>query len=335
VTSSFKTLTPHAAVIAALLGITALPSFADEGGVPFWLSGQLGSMAAVPSAPGWQAAVIYYHSSLSAGSGTSIPRGGRVELGLNAKPDLVFLNSTYVFAQPLFGGQASLGLTGAFGNMGASISGTATGPLGNTVTGSRSESTFGVADLYPMFQIKWNHGVNNFMTYVTGDIPVGTYDVNSIANIGIGHGAIDAGGGYTYLDPKSGYEFSIATGFTYNFRNTDSDYRNGVNWHVDWGASKFLTKQLLVGAVGYYYQQITADTGSAAILGDFKSRIAGAGPQIGYIIPMGETQGYLNLKGYYEFEHQNRPQGWNVWLTFAMSPAAPRPESSPPPRIRK
>ncbi len=24
---------------------------------------------------------------------------------------------------------------------------------------------------------------------------------------------------------------------------------------------------------------------------------------------MGETQGYLNLKGYYEFEHQNRPQG--------------------------
>ncbi|MGM4988149.1 SphA family protein [Tardiphaga sp. 841_E9_N1_2] len=324
-----------AATVAAFAFFAPAATFADEGGVPFWLSGQFGSLVATPSTPGWQAAAIYYHSSVSAGRGAVFPRGGRIEAGLNAKPDLLFLNSTYVFATPLLGGQASIGLTGAFGNMGASISGTVTGPLGNTVTGSRNESVFGVADLYPMFQIKWNQGVNNFMTYVTGDIPVGTYDVNSIANIGIGHGAIDAGGGYTYFDPKSGYEFSVATGFTYNFRNTDSDYQNGVNWHVDWGASKFLTKQLLVGAVGYYYQQITADTGSGAVLGAFKSRIAGVGPQIGYIIPMGETQGYINLKSYYEFEHQNRPQGWNVWLTFALSPAAEPPQSSPPPRVRK
>jgi hypothetical protein len=27
------------------------------------------------------------------------------------------------------------------------------------------------------------------------------------------------------------------------------------------------------------------------------------------------------LKGYKEFAAQNRPVGWNTWLTFAISPA--------------
>ena len=33
-------------------------------------------------------------------------------------------------------------------------------------------------------------------------------------------------------------------------------------------------------------------------------------------------QGYLNLKGYGEFDAANRPSGWNTWLTFSISPAA-------------
>jgi len=72
------------------------------------------------------------------------------------------------------------------------------------------------------------------MTYVTGDIPVGTYDPSNLANIGIGHGAIDGGVEYTYLNTQSGHEFSAVTGLTYNFKNTDTDYRKGVDWHLDW-----------------------------------------------------------------------------------------------------
>jgi hypothetical protein len=39
-------------------------------------------------------------------------------------------------------------------------------------------------------------------------------------------------------------------------------------------------------------------------------------------------QGYLNLKGYYEFAADNKPQGWNVWLSFVISP--PTPGATPP-----
>jgi hypothetical protein len=60
----------------------------------------------------------------------------------------------------------------------------------------------------PLASLTWNKGNNNFMTYVTGDIPVGTYSSTSLSSIGIGHAAIDAGGGYTYLNNTTGLEFS-------------------------------------------------------------------------------------------------------------------------------
>lgn len=317
-----------ALAVAALAPNVAL---SDEAGVSFWLPGQFGSMAATPAQPGWSFASIFYHSGVIAGGDKVFPRGGRLEAGLNGRPDLVFGNATYVFASPVFGAQAALGLTGAFGVMRAGIDATVTGPMGNVISGSRTDTLFGLADLYPMATLKWNHGVNNFMTYLTGDIPVGSYDVNRIANIGIGHGAIDGGVGYTYFDPHAGYEFSMVTGFTYNFKNTSTDYQNGVDWHLDWGASKFLSKQVHAGLVGYFYQQVTGDSGSGATLGPFKSRVIGIGPQIGFLFPVGDMHGYLNMKAYREFAAENRPEGYSVWLTFAvsMAPHEPSPQRRP------
>jgi hypothetical protein len=173
------------------------------------------------------------------------------------------------------------------------------------------------------------------MTYLTGDIPVGAYNSSNLANLGIGHGAIDGGGGYTYLDQKTGHEFSVVTGLTYNLVNPSTNYQNGIDWHLDWGASQFLSKQLLVGAVGYVYDQISGDSGSGNIVGPFESRVIGIGPQIGYMFPVGKMQGYLNLKGYGEFDANNRPSGYNVWLTFAISPPAPNPPAASAPMIYK
>ena len=60
--------------------------------------------------------------------------------------------------------------------------------------------------------------------------------------------------------------------------------------------------------------------------------MAAAGPQIGFIFPVGGMQGYLNLKAYKEFAAENRPEGWNAWVTFVISPAPPVP-TAPPKRI--
>jgi hypothetical protein len=149
-------------------------------------------------------------------------------------------------------------------------------------------------------------------------IPVGSYKTGRLANIGINHWAVDIGGGYTYFNPETGREFSATAGFTYNFENEDTNYQNGIDAHLDWGASQFMSEQLHVGLAGYFYYQLTGDSGSGALLGDFKSRVNGIGPQVGYIFNIGDKQAYLNLKGYWEFNAKNRPEGWNTWLTLSV-----------------
>jgi len=125
-----------------------------------------------------------------------------------------------------------------------------TGPGGLSLSGSRSHSVFGAGDLYPTGSLRWNQGVNNFMTYLTGDIPVGLYNAQNLANLGIGHGAIEAGGGYTYFDQQTGHEFSAVIGATYNLINPATQCKNGIDGHLDWGASQFLSVSLQVGANG-------------------------------------------------------------------------------------
>jgi hypothetical protein len=317
------------AVVAACFA--GRPAFADEGGLSFWLPGNFGSLAAVPGTPGWSWVTVYYHSTVAAGAGQQFPRGGRIDVGISGQGDLAFFGPTYIFATPVLGGQASFSLIGVAGRNAASAALSLTGPLGNTIALNRTQDLTSYGDVIPQVTLKWNQGVNNFMVYGTGDIPVGDYDPNRLANLGIGHGAIDLGGGYTYFDPAAGNEFSGVAGLTYNFKNTDTNYQNGMDFHFDWGASHFFAKQLQLGVAGYYFQQVTDDFGAPAALGGFRSRIAGVGPQIGYIFPMGDKlQGYLNLKGYREFAAQNRPEGWNTWLTFAISPAAEPPAAAKP-----
>jgi hypothetical protein len=336
-------------VLAAGFAFASSIARADEGGVSFWVPGFFGSLAAAPQVPGWSLATIYYHTTVSAGADVAfarqVPVGhlnvnftGNVNANLNADADLGIAIPQYVFATPVLGGQASVAMVTSVGSNRVSVDAALTGNLGLggpgfTVGGSRSDSTTGGGDLLPMASLRWNSGVHSWMTYITGDIPVGDYNPTQLASIGIGHGAIDAGGGYTYFNPATGHEFSAVLGFTYNFINPDTQYKNGVDMHLDWGASQFLTKQWMVGIVGYVYDQLSCDSGSGDRVGCFESRVIGIGPQVGYLFPIGELQGYLNLKAYGEFDNAHRPDGWNVWLTFAISPS--RPTAAPSHLITK
>src|SRR5213083_52717 len=119
------------------------------------------------------------------------------------------------------------------------------------------------------------------MTYITGDVPVGAYDSARLSNLGIGHGAIDAGGGYTYFNPQTGHEISGVLGLTYNFKNTATQYQNGVDLHFDWGASQFRSKQVMVGLVGYVYKELGCDSGSGDRVGCFQSQVVASVPRSG------------------------------------------------------
>ena len=335
----------RARLAAATLFLTAFamldvrPAAADQGGISVWLPGAFGSFAAAPGTPGWSLAAIYLNSNVSAGgdvaASRSIQLGNRttnltvnLDASLHANAGVGALVPTYVFATPVLGGQLALSVMGVVGLQDARIDANITGalgPIGFATQRTVSDSLFSYGDLFPQATLKWNNGVHNYMIYGLGDIPVGDYNPHRLVNLGLGHGAADGGVGYTYFNPQTGHEFSVVTGVTYNLTNTDLDYQNGIDWHLDWGASQFVSKQMHVGLVGYAYQQLTGDSGSGATFGDFKSRVFGIGPQVGFMFPVGSMNGYMNLKGYKEFGAEHRPEGWNAWLTFVISPRAPEP----------
>jgi hypothetical protein len=324
-----------------VLALTAMPqrALADASGLSFWLPGTFGSLAATPVAPGWAYSTIYLHLQMSGGGGknfvTSNGIPGSVAAGLNAHADVLVEGITYTSALPVLGGQAGFTVLAAPGDIGVGINASLTGPLGNTVSGSKFDNRATVSDVFYQGTLKWNQGVNNEMVYISGNIPSGTYDPNRLANLSFGFEAVDAGAGYTYLNPKTGHEFSIVGGLTYSTINPYLQYQNGIDAHLDWAASQFVTKDVLVGVAGYYFQQITDDSGPGATLGGFRGMAVGIGPQIGFLFPVGDSQGYLNVKGYRDLEVENRPQGWSTWVTFSIQPKAPAPPATATPISRK
>lgn len=304
-----------ALTLAGILTVGAPEIHADEGGVPFWFSGQFASLAAVPATPGWSLTTSPYYYNGSAGRGKTFQKGETVYASVDSSAPLLLLQPGYAAKKKIFGGQPYIGIGWGVGVNRTSADLTLSMPPSQF---KRSDTTSGGTDLYPYASLSWNKGNDNWMTYLTGDIPVGAYNPNRLANLGIGHAAIDAGGGYTYFNEKTGREFSAVLGATYNFENNDTNIQNGIDSHLDWGASQFLSANWEVGIVGYVYQQVTADSGSGNRLGSFKSRVAAVGPEVGYAFTYRKKAAYFNLRGYYEFWAKNRVEGYAIFGTLVL-----------------
>ncbi|QWE19876.1 transporter [Polynucleobacter sp. AP-Kolm-20A-A1] len=288
---------------------------ADEGGVPFWLSGQYASMAAVPMATGWSLVAMPYSYSGSADKSKTFQHGQSVNAGLSARESFMLIQLGYVAEEKVLGGQPYVGLGWGPGTNTTTASVSVINP---NVQLNRSNTSNGSTDIYPLASLTWNKGNNNFKTYITGDIPVGTYSPTSLSSIGIGHAAMDAGGGYTYLNNTTGLEFSGIVGATYNWQNNQTNYKNGIDSHLDWSISQFVSQSWQVGIAGYVYYQLTADTGSGDNVGAFKSRVSAVGPQIGYLFNIGAKQAYINVRAYKEFWAQNRVEGYATIATVSI-----------------
>lgn len=317
----------NARFLAAILPIVALAPLnlatADQGGVAFWQSGQYASEAAVPASPGWSLSSGVYGYGGKADASKAFMIGNSVVLGTKSHSAIFSLQPSYTPATTVLGGTVSLGLGFGGGYNRVSSSAVVASAEGGGVA-HRSGSIWGASDLAPLASLSWGHGANNWMTYVTGNIPVGSYNSQRIANIGIGHGAVDAGAAYTYQDAKSGLEFSAVGGLTYNLENFSTNYRNGIDSHLDYAASKSLSANTQLGIVGYLYYQLTGDSGSGAKLGPFESKVAAIGPEFGWQFNVGDQPWSANVRGYYEFWARDRVRGAAGFATFSLPLGVPK-----------
>ena len=104
------------------------------------------------------------------------------------------------------------------------------------------------------------------------------------------------------------------SGFTYNFENQSTSERR---------RQAFRLGRVAVPDQAGRRQRLRRPGRLLPVAG------VGVGPQLGFIFPVGDMPGYLNLKGYKEFAAVDRPDGWNTWVTFTISPLAPTPTAPP------
>ena len=233
--SIIRNATIGIAASCALAALAPKAALADEGGVSFWVPGFFGSLAATPQTPGFSFAIMGYHTSVSAGADVAfarqvsrgnitVPFTANVDVNLKARADLALGAVTYVFTDKILGAQASFAVLVPYGRNRVEVDGTLTaaiGPIGFTVGGSREQLGDRIR--------RCRTDVFAEMERRRSQLPClrhrqhsrsASYDQNRLANIGIGHKAFDVGGGYTYFNPQTGYEFSSVVGLTYNFENT-------------------------------------------------------------------------------------------------------------------
>ena len=175
-----------------------------------------------------------------------------------------------------------------------------------------SNSMGGFTDPSPTLGLAWTIGAHTWTTNFTGATPLGSYDNKQLSNKGVGHGMIDAG--YTYLDQENGREFSVTMGATYNFENTNTIYRTGIDSHLDWTMSQLLFARWKAGVGGYVNYQLSGDNRVAAP-GPFKSKVASIGPQLGYMFTIAGLPAYANVRGFWEFWSSDGLHGYGVNAT--------------------
>ena len=166
-------VTASAFAAGAIVLSIANSSFADEGGVSFWVPGFFGSLAAAPQVPGFSFTNILYYAQVSAGGNVAfakqVPLGninvnfnGNFNANVHARVEpLYFAAPGYTFATPIFSGQANVIVAVPYGRITSSVDATILGNLGLggpgfTIGRSLTETVSGIGDLVPMASLRWN-----------------------------------------------------------------------------------------------------------------------------------------------------------------------------------
>lgn len=246
---------------------------AAEGGSSHYIPGIAGDLGlALPPRPGAQVANVVWVQS---GDVDRAVLQGRVNTALDMTVVLDLAMASYTFEKKVLGGSYTVGALVPFGY--AEIDATLTGPGGGVVRGSPDSFNLSDMALIP-FQMNWSLGDFHFKLAETVIVPTGAYDLDKRVNLGRNYWSFDTGAAVTWFDPASRTEVSLAPGIMINTKNDDTDYKTGAEFHLDFTANHFVTDTVAIGVKGYWYQQVSGDSGAGARLGDFKSESVGIGP---------------------------------------------------------
>ena len=315
-TRSLLPLAPALLTFAALAALAALtPLSAEEGGSGHYLMGTFSTMFDFPpEKPGTAIGLQFISYSADVESNVTLPSGGLLPLGLKADTEIAVILATHTFETKVLGGHYTVGAGIPIVDL----------KVAGTIGGFRTrQSDSGISDVMLLpIMLQWRRELWQYGVIGAIYAPTGGYDAGRIANVGKNYWTFEPTIGATYLNPKNLLEFTALAGVDINTENTDTDYRSGSQGRIEASVVKHFSRGTALyglGLTGFYYQQLTGDSGSGATLGDFKGMSTGLGPVISYVSEGKTGSSFIEIKWLPELDTKNRLEGDYIWVKTGIS----------------
>ena len=274
---------------------------ATEGASSYYFPGSSTTFGtAVTPAPGFMVAdqLLYFK-----GSAAKAVLRGHVNLDLDSNAIYNYMAGFYTFKEPVFGGRLQIGAAIPLANVNVNAS-------ADSTIGSRnlSDNSHGLGDTVASAALFWKKSDIFYKLTQSVYVPTGTYTAGDIANVGRNYWAFDTSLAMTWMN-KKGTEITLTPGILFNAKNPGTDYQSGNEFHVDVALNQFLQPNFAVGLHGYYYSQVSDDSGSGAVLGGFRGRSLGFGPAILWMPKAGKGNLSIVAKWLHDVDDTNRMRG--------------------------
>ena len=298
-----KPLTIAATAVVSLILSAGRVCVAAEGAASNYFPGTYGNIAvATPPSKGWS----YLNQSLfyTANVDRALLQG-RVNASLDTSAFYNYSYPVYTFKEPVLGADfaISAGVPLGYANFEAQLVSQA-----GSVAVDDNETALGDIILMPA-SFYWNNGNWYFNLYELITTPTGKYDVDDDVNIGRNYWSFDTVFAVTNLNMKTGRDFSLVVGYMINTENDATDYKTGHELHIDAMFNQFFSETFALGLAGYYYDQVTGDSGSGALLGDFEGKSYGIGPSFLWIPKSGSGKFSITASWLHDLHASNRLEG--------------------------
>ena len=307
-------------LLLSSVGIAIGPAtaLAAEGATGFYLLGSKTSMAGFIPPPGTYLSDVNYYYSGSTDVQLQFA-GLTISGGVDADAYYNIPTVTWVAPGKVLGGSVALSAMAPIGWKNVEAGVAANGVISRNL--ADEDTAFG--DPVLGAAIGWHEGKWHYNLGGLLNVPIGFWEQGNLANIGFNRWGFDLTGAVTYLDPSIGLEVSAASGFTFNGENPDTDYKTGTEFHVEGAIVQSVSEKVAIGVNGYFYDQVTGDSGDGARLGPFKGRVAALGPVLNWNFEIGKIPVSTTLRYFREFEVKNRLEGDAGFFTLTMPLSIP------------
>ena len=287
----YRIITTAGAILALAVSLQAQPS-------AHYVPGSEGVKGASLPPPGWYLRdynLVYYATHLNGPSGQKVPPSNFEALTYANVPRVIWITDTK-FLGGYLGVDALVPLL-----------------YQHLEAGGYNSGTFGVGDFFAEGTLSWHlkqfdFSVGSGVWAPTGDSP--TMPGPSVRP-GLGYWSFMQTAGATwFVDSAKTWAVSALNRYEFNTQQRDTHATYGQAYTMEWGVSKTLAKVVDVGAVGYYQQQVTANTGPVASRHD---RVAAVGPEVSIAFP--KPMLFISCRYDYEFMAEGRAQGQTTTLT--------------------